>query len=73
MKCAVVIEKGPKTFGAHVPDLPGCIAVATTRRDVRRLIKEAIRLHLEGPRTDGAPIPAPTMQVDYVDAVGQER
>jgi hypothetical protein len=24
MRYAVVIEKGPKGFGAYVPDLPGC-------------------------------------------------
>lgn len=70
MKYAVVIEKGPKSFGAHVPDLPGCVAVGTTRKEVMRLIKEAISFHLEGLRTDGVPIPAPTTQVDYVNAVG---
>jgi len=69
MKYAVVIEKGPKSFGAQVPDLPGCIAVGTTRKEVMRLIKRAIGFHLEGLRTDGAPIPAPTTKVDYVNAV----
>ena len=29
MKYLVVIEKGPTGFGAYVPDLPGCVAVAT--------------------------------------------
>jgi predicted RNase H-like HicB family nuclease len=47
MKYLVVIEKGPASFGAYVPDLPGCVAVAKTRREVKRLIREAIQLHVE--------------------------
>jgi len=27
MEYLVVVEKGPKSYGAHVPDLPGCVAV----------------------------------------------
>ena len=33
MKYLVVIEKAPVSFGAYIPDLPGCVAVA--RRAVR--------------------------------------
>lgn len=28
MRYAVVIEKGETSYGACVPDLPGCVAVA---------------------------------------------
>ncbi len=70
MKYAVVIEKGPKSYGAHAPDLPGCIAVGKTRREVMRLIKEAIEFHIEGLRLQGEPVPLPTTQVDYVSAAG---
>ena len=44
MRYLVIIEKGESSWGAHVPDLPGCIAVAETRKEVRALIKEAIDL-----------------------------
>jgi hypothetical protein len=27
MRYAVVIEKGENSYGAYVPDLPGCVAV----------------------------------------------
>ena len=27
MKSAIVIERGPSSYGATVPDLPGCVAV----------------------------------------------
>jgi len=30
----VVVEKGKTSYGAYVPDLPGCVAVAETRREV---------------------------------------
>ena len=60
MRYLVIIEKGESSWGAHVPDLPGCIAVAETRAEVRELIKEAIDFHLEGLRAHGEPIPAPS-------------
>jgi predicted RNase H-like HicB family nuclease len=67
MKYAVVIERGPTSFGASVPDLPGCVAVAETRDEVERLIQEAIAFHLEGLREDGLPIPPPVTDVAVVD------
>ena len=56
----VVIEKGASSYGAHVPDLPGCVAAAETREEVLRLIKEAIEFHIEGLRKAGEPIPPPS-------------
>ena len=57
---AVVIEKGRRNYSAYVPDLPGCVSAGKTLRDVRRNIREAIRLHIDGMREDGDPIPEPT-------------
>jgi predicted RNase H-like HicB family nuclease len=56
-KYAVVIEKGPTSWGAYVPDLPGCVAVGETREEIERLIHQAIEFHLEGMRADGIAIP----------------
>jgi predicted RNase H-like HicB family nuclease len=67
MKYAVVIEEGPKSFGAYVPDLPGCIAVGESRTEAVRLIQEAIEFHLEGMKQDGKPIPTPSSAVEYVE------
>lgn len=55
MRYMVVIERGEKSWGAHVPDLPGCVAVGETRNEVLRLIREAIGFHIEGLRHDGLP------------------
>lgn len=48
MQSAVILEEGPESWGAYVPDLLGCVAVAETREAVLELIREAIRFHLEG-------------------------
>ena len=47
MRYMVVIEKGPSSYGAFVPDLPGCIAAGETEAEVLALIEEAIQFHLE--------------------------
>lgn len=67
MRYAVVVEVGETSFGAHVPDLPGCIAVAETKDEVLKLIQEAIEFHIEGLRQDGHPIPAPSSSVEFVE------
>ena len=59
MRYLVVVEKGPSSYGAHVPDLPGCIAAGETKEEVLTLIREAIEFHLEGLKQDGQPIPTP--------------
>ena len=59
LKYAVVIEKGPTSFGAHVPDLPGCVAASETRDEVCALIREAIELYVEALEEDGLPVPEP--------------
>ena len=67
MKYMVVIEKGESGYGAHVPDLPGCIAAGKTRGEVLRLIKEAIEFHIEGLRAAGEPIPPPSSIGEFVE------
>jgi len=67
MRYLVVVEQGPTSFGAHVPDLPGCVAVGETRDEVLDLIREAIALHLEALREDGQPIPLPSSSGELVD------
>ena len=63
----VVIERGDTSWGAHVPDLPGCIAVGETRAEVLRLIREAIELHIDRLRQDGLPVPAPSSEGEIVE------
>ena len=67
MRYAVIIEEGENSFGAYVPDLPGCVAVAETKEEVLSLIQEAIDFHIEGLREDGQSIPEPSSSVEYVE------
>jgi predicted RNase H-like HicB family nuclease/predicted RNA binding protein YcfA (HicA-like mRNA interferase family) len=66
MKYMVVVEKGDTSYGAHVPDLPGCIAVGQSREEVLGLIREAIELHIEGLKEAGEPVPMPSSVSEYV-------
>ncbi len=63
---AVVIEEGPTSFGASVPDLPGCFAVGRSRADVERLIEEAIAEHIALLESQGVTVPAPRTRVATV-------
>ena len=60
MTYTVVYEKGPTSWGAYVPDLPGVISVGESREEVEALIQEAVEFHLDGMREEGLPIPSPS-------------
>ena len=66
MEYLVVVEKGKSGYGAHVPDLPGCIAAGESRREVLKLIREAIALHIEALRESGQPVPEPNSKSEVV-------
>ena len=67
MKYAVVIEEGPKSFGAYVPDLPGCVAVGESREEAICLIQEAIELHLQSLLEQGREVPPAASSVEIVN------
>jgi predicted RNase H-like HicB family nuclease len=55
----VIIEEGDTSFGAWVPDLPGCVAVGESRDEAMELIREAIEMHIESLRENGEMVPSP--------------
>ena len=67
MRYAVIVEQGPTSFGAYVPDLPGCVAVGESKAETLQLIHEAMEFRLEGMREDGQAIPLPSSLVEYVE------
>lgn len=67
MQYLVVIEQGPSSFGAYVPDLPGCVAAGESREEVTELIHQAIEFHLEGMKEDGLLIPQPHSFSEFVE------
>lgn len=67
MQYLVVVEEGSKSFGAYVPDLPGCIAVGESKNEVLTLIRESIEFHIEGLKETGQPIPQPSSSSEVVE------
>jgi len=66
MKYVVILEKGANSFGAYVPDLPGCAVVGETREEASHLIREAVELHVASLREQGDPVPEPASTTEYV-------
>jgi len=66
-KYTVFIEPAETGFSAYVPDLPGCVAAASTLKKTRELIKDAIEFHIEGMRMNGDDVPEPTPHVEQIE------
>ena len=67
MRYMVVLEQGSTSFGAYVPDLPGCIGVGESQQEVLQLIQEAIEFHLEGLKVEGLAVPVPHSSSTFVE------
>jgi predicted RNase H-like HicB family nuclease len=67
MRYAILIEQGPASFGAYVPDLPGCVAADETREEAVKLIHEAIEGHIQMLREEGLPVPEPRSTAEYAE------
>lgn len=63
----VFIEPTATGYSAYVPDLPGCVAAASTLEETRQLIKETIEFHIEGMRMNGDMVPEPTRLVEQIE------
>ncbi len=68
MSYLVVVEKGETSYGAYVPDLPGCAAVGGTEEEALRLVRDAVVLHIEGLKRQGLPVPEPRSHAELVSA-----
>ena len=68
MRYAVIFEKTDRSFGAYVPDLPGCAAIGESLAEAKTLIAEAMKLHLAEMKEHGRQPPDPASVVAYIDA-----
>src|SRR5262245_12123611 len=66
LRYLVMLRRTDTGYSSDVPDLPGCVAAAKTLQATRRLITEAIGLHLELMQRSGEPIPEPRRSIDFV-------
>lgn len=62
----IIIEDAGANFAAYAPDVPGCVAAGDTVEETRRLMEEALTLHVDMLREMGEPIPAPHTQAAVV-------
>ena len=67
MKYTVVYERTSRNYSAYVLDLPGCVAAAKTKAETRRLIREAIGMHLEAMREAGETVPQPGTSTELIE------
>src|SRR5437773_9641747 len=62
---AVFFRRTNTGYSADVPDLPGCVAAAGSLRGTKRLIAEAIGLHIDLMQEHGERIPAPKQSIRF--------
>ena len=67
MRYAIVIEKAEHNYSTCVPDVPGCVATGATTEEAESQIREAITIHVERLREEGAEIPRPASRIAYVE------
>jgi predicted RNase H-like HicB family nuclease len=65
---AVLIAPTCTGYSAHVPDLPGCIAMGQTLEETKARMQKAISMHLAAMREDGDEIPEPS-RAELVDSI----
>lgn len=63
---AVIVERTRRGFVALVPDLPGCIIVGRTEREIEARIFAAVQTHLKGLRQERAAVPKPVTRIYFV-------
>lgn len=66
MQYLVIIERAKNNYAAYSPDVPGCVATGKTPEETMDSFKKALKMHLDGLKEDGLPIPAPIAQAEYV-------
>ncbi|HYT89079.1 MAG TPA: type II toxin-antitoxin system HicB family antitoxin [Gemmataceae bacterium] len=73
LRYLVFLRRTATGYSVDVPDLPGCVAAAGTLKTARRLIAEAIGLHLDLMQQSGEALPAPRQSIEFtVDETAEE-
>ena len=74
MRYPVMIRRTATGYSVDVPDLPGCVATATTIEHAREMIARAIEMHVDLVRQSGQVVPPPSQRLEFVvdDDSGEE-
>ena len=67
MKYLVIIEETKTGYSAFSPDLPGCVAAGSGKKEVQKNMKDAIAFHLEGMEQEGLKVPQPHSFSTYLE------
>jgi predicted RNase H-like HicB family nuclease len=67
MKYLIILEKTKTGFSAFSPDLPGCVATGSTKKQAEKNMKDAIAFHLEGMQQEGLEAPQPHSFSTYLE------
>jgi predicted RNase H-like HicB family nuclease len=73
MEYLAIVERGSYSYGAYVPDLPGCVAVGETRSEVLKLIRDGINMHIESLREAGDEVPHPLSKSEVIKICTAQR
>jgi predicted RNase H-like HicB family nuclease len=65
MRLLVRIYKYKGDYSALVPDLPGCVAAGDSVEEVRMLVTQAIKLHLDLMQKSAERIPKPSRRIEF--------
>ena len=67
MRYLVVVEQTRTGYSAYAPDIDGCVSTGATRADVEDQMREAVELHIDALRQEGAAVPAASTYSTYVE------
>ena len=65
MRYPVMIRRTMTGYSVDVPDVPGCVATATSIEAARETIARALEGHLELTVAAGEPIPPPSQSIEF--------
>ena len=66
---AILEPAADGTWGAYVPDLPGCTSGGRTREEATQKVREAIEGHIETLRDTHQSVPAPVSKVEIIHII----
>lgn len=67
MKYLIIIEETESGYSSYSPDLPGCVSTGRTQDEMLVNMREAIKFHIDGLKSNGDPIPKPSTSSSYVE------
>jgi predicted RNase H-like HicB family nuclease len=65
-KYLIVYEKTKSGYSAYSPDLEGCVATGTTKKQTEKNMYKAVEMHLKGMVEDGLSFPKSDSTSEYI-------